>query len=79
MPEISVSLIIPVYNSQPYLEKCLKSAVNQTLVNIEIIIVDDGSSDNSISIINEFAGRDNRIKLAPTEQRSRCLKKPWTC
>jgi len=58
-----VSLIIPVYNVEKYLKKCLDSATEQTLGEIEIIIVNDGSTDNSLSIICEYEVRDNRIKV----------------
>ena len=51
---IKLSVIVPVYNTGKYLEKCLNSLVNQTLKNIEIIIVDDGSTDNSKSIIKKY-------------------------
>ena len=56
-----VSVIIPVYNTGLYLKKCINSIVNQTLEDIEIIIVNDGSTDNSVSIINSFL--DDRIIL----------------
>ncbi len=52
MPKVSV--IVPVYNTEKYLEKCLNSLVNQTLKDIEIIIINDGSTDNSVKIINEY-------------------------
>jgi glycosyltransferase involved in cell wall biosynthesis len=57
-----VSIIIPVYNCEEYLEQCLTSIVNQTYNNIEIIIVDDGSTDSSLSIIKKHAIIDERIK-----------------
>lgn len=56
-----VSLIIPVYNTANYLRRCLESAVSQTYPDMEIICVDDGSTDGSERIVNEFAERDNRI------------------
>ena len=56
-----VSVIIPVYNTEKYLRQCLDSVVNQTLKDIEIIIVNDGSTDGSLKIINEYAKRDKRI------------------
>lgn len=49
---IKVSVIVPVYNVRKYLDKCLKSLVNQTLKNIEIIIIDDGSTDGSTEIVD---------------------------
>lgn len=69
MADCLVSLIIPVYNSEMYLKKCLESAVNQTLKEIEIIIVDDGSNDKSASIIREFAFKDTRIKTFSQENK----------
>ena len=58
-----ISVIVPVYNTEPYLRKCLDGIVNQTHRNLEIIIVDDGSPDNSGAICDEYANRDNRIKV----------------
>ena len=60
MPKVSV--IIPVYNVEAYLRKCLDSVVNQTLKDIEIICVDDGSTDGSAAILEEYAAKDVRIK-----------------
>ncbi len=62
-----VSIIIPVYNVEKYLKECLNSVVNQTLKEIEIICVDDGSTDNSLSILEEYAKKDNRINLLKQE------------
>lgn len=61
MPKVSV--IIPVYNAQDYLEKCLDSIVNQTLEDIEIICVNDCSTDNSLDILLKYSQNDNRIKV----------------
>lgn len=58
---IKVSVIVPVYNSALYLDKCLDSLVNQTLKDIEIIVVNDGSTDNSQEIINKYIKKDKRI------------------
>lgn len=63
------SIIVPVYNSQEFLHKCLDSLVNQTLHDIEIICIDDGSTDDSLSIIQEYANTDNRI-IVITQQNS---------
>lgn len=60
---VSISVIIPVYNVEEYLFECLNSVINQTFDDIEIICVNDGSTDNSLSILNEFASKDKRIKV----------------
>ena len=57
-----VSIIVPVYNSEKYLKKCLDSLVSQALKDIEIILVNDGSTDNSLNIINNYL-TDKRVKL----------------
>jgi len=58
-----VSVIVPVYKTEKYLEKCLESILNQTYEYLEIILVDDGSPDNSGVICDIYAGRDSRIKV----------------
>jgi glycosyltransferase involved in cell wall biosynthesis len=58
-----ISIIIPVYNSEKYLHQCLDSVINQSLRELEIICVNDGSTDNSPSILDDYAARDNRIKV----------------
>lgn len=58
-----VTVIIPVYNTSNLLKRCLDSIISQTLVDIEIIIVNDGSTDNSLDIINKYAENDCRIKV----------------
>lgn len=63
MENIAVSIIIPVYNVEKYLRECINSIINQTLKDIEIICIDDGSSDNSFDILEEYAKIDNRIKI----------------
>lgn len=57
-----VSVIIPVYNVSEYLRECLDSVINQTFKDIEIICVNDGSTDDSPSILEEYAAKDGRIK-----------------
>lgn len=58
-----VSVIIPVYKAEKYLEDCLDSVINQSLKDIEIICVDDGSPDASLDILARYAARDNRLRL----------------
>ena len=59
----SVSIIIPVYNAEKYLAKSLTSAITQTRTNIEIIVINDASTDRSFEIIEEFSKIDSRIQL----------------
>lgn len=58
----NVSVIIPVYNTGPYVEEAVRSIMNQTLRDVEIIIINDGSTDNSLSVIEKLAREDNRIQ-----------------
>lgn len=58
-----LSIIVPVYNVEKYLPKCLESLIKQTLKDIEIICINDGSMDNSLAILKEFASKDSRIKI----------------
>ncbi|SCB97539.1 Glycosyltransferase involved in cell wall bisynthesis [Gilliamella bombicola] len=58
-----VSIVVPVYNVEKYLRQCLDSIINQTLTNIEIICVNDGSTDNSLTILQEYADKDSRIRV----------------
>ena len=62
-----ISIIIPVYKVEQYLPECLDSVINQTYKNLEIICVDDGSPDNSGKILDEYASKDNRIKVIHKE------------
>jgi glycosyltransferase involved in cell wall biosynthesis len=64
---VKVSVIIPVYNTGEYLRQCLDSIVNQTLNDIEIICVNDGSTDNSLDILEEYQKSDSRIKIFSQE------------
>lgn len=67
MKKSLISIIIPVYNVSQYLPRCLDSLINQTYKNIEIIIVNDGSTDNSLEICKNYAEKDSRIKLIDKE------------
>lgn len=62
MAQKIVSVIVPIYNSQEYLRKCVQSIVDQSYPNIEVILVDDGSSDGSPQICDDFAAQDHRVK-----------------
>ncbi len=62
-----VSVIVPIYKVEKYLGKCVDSIINQTYKNLEIILVDDGSPDNSGKICDEYAKKDNRIKVIHKE------------
>src|SRR5574344_1815827 len=66
MPKVSV--IIPVYNTAKYLEKCLESVCNQTLSDLEIICINDCSPDNSLAVLNEYAQKDERIRVINFEE-----------
>lgn len=78
MPKISV--IVPVYNVEQYIEKCIESLLNQTYKDIEIILADDGSKDNSLKICQKYEKQDNRIKVftqtnqGPSVARNNALK-----
>lgn len=64
---IKVSVIVPVYNVEEYLQECLDSLVSQTLDEIEIICVNDGSTDNSLTLLNEYASKYPKIKVINRE------------
>ncbi|MGL5384032.1 MAG: glycosyltransferase family 2 protein [Culicoidibacterales bacterium] len=61
--KLQVSIIVVAYNIEKYIDKCLESIMNQTVTNIEIIVVNDGSTDSTLEIIQEKASQDNRIKI----------------
>lgn len=61
MPKFTI--IVPVYNTEKYLSECLDSLINQTYEDIEIICINDGSTDGSLGILNEYAQKDSRIKI----------------
>ena len=63
MKQPKISVIIPVYNSQAYLRECLDSVVNQTMEDIEIICVDDGSTDASARLLRSFQDEDMRLRV----------------
>lgn len=63
MDEVLISVVVPVYNVEHYLEKCVDSICHQIYKNLEIILVDDGSTDHSGSLCDEFAANDSRIRV----------------
>ena len=58
-----LSIIVPIYNTERYLRTCVDSIINQDYKDIEVLLIDDGSTDNSLSICQEYKERDNRIKV----------------
>ena len=76
-----VSIIVPIYNSENFINRCIDSLVNQTYENIEIVAIDDGSKDNSLEILNQYTKKDKRIKVfsqlnqGPSAARNTGLKK----
>lgn len=70
MKKCDLSIIIPIYNVEKYLRQCLDSVIGQTLKDIEIICVNDCSSDDSLKIIKEYAKKDNRIKVIDLKENS---------
>lgn len=68
-----VSIVVPVYNAEKYLAECLDSLIHQTLQNIEIICVNDGSTDSSLKILQEYAQKDNRIKILTQENQKQSI------
>ena len=71
MPKISI--LIPVYNVEKYLCDCLDSCINQTMQDIEIICVNDGSTDHSLEILERYASKDARIKVISQENKGQLI------
>ena len=77
---VKISVIVPVFNVEKYLKKCLDSLINQTLYDIEIICIDDGSADSSLEILNEYSNKDDRIivvsqeNLGPSQSRNKGIE-----
>lgn len=69
MENFKVSVIVPVYNAEKYLSRCMDSIVNQTLQEIEILCVDDGSTDSSVQILKKYAAIDDRIRIITQENK----------
>jgi len=66
---VKVSVIMPVYNAEDYLEESINGILNQSLKDLELICVDDGSKDSSLAILNDFAAKDNRVQVYHQENR----------
>ena len=65
--ELSLSIIIPVYNNEIYLQNTLKSVLNQSYEDFELLLVDDGSTDGSLSVCQTFAVQDGRVRVIHKE------------
>ena len=68
-----VSIIVPVYNAEEYLEQCLTSIKKQILKDIEVILIDDGSTDSSLAICEKYAKEDNRFVVIHQENGGACV------
>lgn len=71
--EVKVSVIMPIYNAEKYLTKSIESMLKQTLKEFELILVNDGSKDNSLMICQEFEAKDKRIKVVDKENEGACI------
>ena len=63
----AISVVVPAYNKEPYIKQCMDSLVNQTFKNIEIIVVDDASTDNTLQILRDYEKKDSRVKIIAKE------------
>ena len=68
-----LSVIVPVYNVEKYLIECVDSILTQTYTNIEVILIDDGSKDNSGKICDEYVEKDKRVKVIHKENKLLCV------
>lgn len=79
MPTPKISVIVPVYNSEKFLRKSLDSIRFQTYSNLEIICVDDESTDNSLEILKEYSKSDKRFVILSKKWWPWSCKKSWNC
>ena len=73
MKDVLVSVVVPIYNCEKYIEKCIKSILNQSFTNLEVILIDDGSTDKSGEICDYFAKQDNRVCVVHRENKGVAL------
>mgnify|MGYP003563704999 CR=1 FL=1 len=71
-----VSVVVPVYNAARTLEKCVDSLTSQIFNGVEILLINNGSTDNSLDVCKEIAGKDSRIKVIHKENNSHKVKPP---
>ena len=69
MNKIEISIVVPCYNCEKYIEKNINSILNQTYKNFEVIYIDDGSEDNTLNILKEYEKKDIRINVIHTENK----------
>ena len=58
-----ISIVVPIYKVEDYIDKCIESIINQTYKNVEILLIDDGSSDNTLKKVKEYSKKDKRIRI----------------
>ena len=75
--ESLVTVIIPVYNVEDYLKNCIESALSQTYKNLEVFLIDDGSTDNCPKICDEFASKDSRVIAIHKKNEGQVLQEMW--
>ena len=71
-----ISVIVPIYNAELYLDRCIQSIVNQTYTNLEIVVINDGTKDDSIKIIKPFDNDKNETTVIYTDKTSDIFKLP---
>ena len=64
-----ISVIIPVFNVEPYLQQCVESVLSQTYRNLEVLLIDDGSTDGSAALCDQWTERDNRVRVVHENNR----------
>ncbi|WP_270491695.1 glycosyltransferase family 2 protein [Bacteroides finegoldii] len=74
---MEVSIIIPVYNAEKYLARCIDSILNQTFQDFELILIDDKSTDSSKAICKQYIEDDSRILFVENEKNRHSCKYPW--